>query len=170
MNVLVGKSGLILSGSRLIALIFAAVLATGCAGLVNPVSEGDRDTSGAYDGRWVATHGFTADTQTVQGWRMNCSAPAESFGLLVADGTLKVAGGEPEVETYVSAGGKFRLEMPTSSEIRESVGSDSSISDGKITMILQGNLSETEPGGLFTMGIAQLGNSGCTSKYSFERI
>jgi len=135
----------------------------------NRLSEDDRESSGAYDGRWVANHGFTSNTQTVRGWRMHCTAPTESFCLLVADGTLRVAGGEPEVETYVSAAGKFRLEMPTSSNVRESDGADFSISDGKITMILQGNLAEAEPEGLFTMGIAQLGYLDCPVNIHLKR-
>ena len=88
----------------------------------------------------------------------------------VSNGVLWIDGGEPKVETYISSKGEFRLEMPTSTKIRESEGSSRGIGNGKITMILLGDFSGAEPKGVFTMGIAQLGNAGCTSKYSFAKI
>ena len=170
MQFLSGRSEVFFLGSRLIVPVFFLLLSAACAGLITPVSEKNRDASGTYDGRWVATHVFTANTQTVQRWRMNCSEPTESFRMAVVNGVLIAQGSDGAVETYVNTDGKFRLEMPTSSEIREAGGSDFSLSDGKVTIILQGDLSDAEPEGLFTFGIAQLGNSGCTSKYSFAKI
>lgn len=170
MDVISCRSGFIFFVSRFVTLSSFIFLSVGCVGLVKPVSEDDRDTSGSYDGRWLATHTFTAETQIVQNWRMTCNEPSEKFGLVVSDGVLWIDGREPKVETYISSKGEFRLEMPTSSKIRESEGTSRGIGNGKITMILLGDFSGAEPKGVFTMGIAQLGNAGCTSKYSFAKI
>ena len=163
-------SGLFFTGPKLITLSFAILLSAGCAGLVKPVREADRDASGAYDGRWVATHVFTADTQLIQRWQLRCREPAESFGVEVVNGVLSAESDEERVETYVNTEGKFRLQMPTASSVRAADGSTQSLTDGKITVIVQGDLSESEREGLLTFGIAELGNVGCASKYSFAKI
>jgi len=163
-------SSLFFSDSKFITLIFPILLSVGCAGLVKPVKEADRDASGVYDGRWVAKHEFTADTQLIQRWQMRCREPVESFGMEVVNGVLSAENSEGRVETYVNTEGKFRLEMPTASSVREADGSTRRLTDGKITVIVQGDLSEAEREGLFTFGIAELGNVGCASKYSFAKL
>ena len=154
-----------------IGLSLAILLNVGCAaGVMAPVSESSRDHSGAYDGQWVANHVFTPDTQTLQGWQMRCRKPMDSIAMVVADGVVRPAGSNADIETFVSVAGRFRFDIPLDSKVREAGGSVGSISQGKVTMILRGNLAESQRTGRLTLGVAEFGNGGCTSSYSFQKV
>ncbi len=154
---------------RCVTALTVIGLVAGCAGTISPVSSRDKDTSGTYDGTWVARHVHTTDTQTYQDWRFSCSKPMDAIALTVAQGVIKPANTKTRLETFVSSTGRFRLEVPLRAKASESGGSDFSIDDGKMTIILSGNLAESKRRGKMVLGVSQFGNSGCTSKFVFER-
>ncbi|MEM7258951.1 MAG: hypothetical protein AAF404_16360 [Pseudomonadota bacterium] len=159
--------------SFLTAVILGTALLNGCSSVVvKPVSESNKNTSGTYDGRWVATITNTAGTQYGPGnWQFTCAdQTGKRVGIVsVADGKAQLSWDEDgKNSTYVGDNGKFRFEVSTGVVAAAGGTSDSSIGNGAMTLLIYGSLQSGK--GNYTAGIAEFGNAGCTSKVKFTRM
>ena len=140
--------------------------------MFRPVSESSKDAAGTFNGQWSARVVSTATSQHGPGgWTLTCPDRAGTdLGIIsVENGTASVAAGKDnKMSTYVSDSGRFRFEIPTGVVMAASGTSDSSLSNGDITLIMHGSLSSGK--GLYTVGIAEFSNSGCTSKVAFSKL
>ncbi len=155
------------------AIIGLALLAQGCSTFVlRPVSESGKDTTGSFDGKWSAKIVSTASRQHGPGgWELTCPNRAGTdLGIIsVVNGTASIpAGPDNGTSAYVSNSGKFRFEIPTDVVMAASGTSDESISNGAVTLIVNGSLSSGK--GLFTVGIKEFSDSGCTSKVVYTKL
>lgn len=138
--------------------------------VAKPISETNKDTTGAFDGQWTGVVKSTAGQQQGTGnWRLTCNDRAgDKFGPIVVNGgqaTMPLL--NKQNTTFVNSKGQFRFEVPTETSVSESDRSDTSLNNGAVTLILNGSL--TEQTGHFIIGIAEFANSGCTSKVVYEK-
>jgi len=152
-----------------ICVAFAAILAQGCASTVlSPVSDSKRDATGAYDGKWKAVVTSTSSIQSVgNNWRVSCpDQTGQTFEpLTVVDGVMSLSSTE---SANVSSSGKFRFEMPLKERAAASSTSDSALNSTGMKLILNGSLEAGT--GKLTVGVAQFGYRGCTSKIKYEKV
>ncbi len=151
-------------------ILFTFVL-QGCASTVlKQVSESNRDETGQYDGNWKGTIKSTASKQSLGGnWTLTCGDRAgTNLGIIsVVDGVATI--GKRNISTaFVNQSGKFRFEIPIEEVAAASGTSDATISNGKMTILMYGSLESGT--GKYTLGIAQFGNNGCSSKVVYERV
>ncbi len=155
----------------LITLAVSASILSGCAPAgLRSVSEENKDTSGTYDGQWVAVGVSTASTQRVGTWRLTCTDQQDKkFGPInVSNGQASLDIGNDEGKGFVDGAGIFRLEVPIEAIARASGTSDSSINNGAVTVILNGSLADQT--GFLTFGVAQFGNAGCATSVTYNRV
>lgn len=142
----------------------------GCAStMLKQVDQSDRDTTGTYDGLWNATVVSTVTNQPQPGgWVTRCGdRSGEDLGnFVVSNGEASLGAELPS--TYVNESGNFRFAIPLEEVATASTRSDASITNGNMTYILHGSLKSKK--GKTTLGIAQFGNSGCTSKIKFKKL
>ena len=144
--------------------ICAAV--SGCAGTVwNPVLEANKDPSFQYDGMYVATVNKSGGTQFVENWEFKCTPQEFDFQFEVNKSVVYIGANDG----FVNKDGRFRLLIPTQDAIQTSVLSESSIYDGRVTLIIQGKLNEAKPFGYYVQGIKQFNNQGCTYPMNFKK-
>jgi len=129
-----------------------------------------RDDSGRFDGQWLAQMMDTRAQQTIQGWQLKCSPMKLAIPLVIEDGTATTRINDAEYSGYISGSGRFRLEIPTDIKMSASISSEAQLANGTITLILQGDLSDSRPKGRFTLGVAELGNAGCTTPVRFVEV
>jgi len=143
-----------------------------CAGTVsNPVTEANKDPSFQYDGVYLATINHRGGKQFIENWEFNCSPQEFEFQFVVNDSVVDMGakkGGVPNVG-YVDSNGRFRVPIPTDDAIKETGGSDSTINQGQVTFILQGELKGDKPFGYFVQGVKQFNNRGCTYRMNFTK-
>jgi len=150
-------------------IAMAAVLTValqGCA--VKPVSQSDRDQSGAFDGVWNATVVNTPRIQYGPGnWEFSCGdQTGRSLGkIMVNNGVAKTQ--MVDQQAYVNSSGRFKFEIPMGEVAAASGTSDSTITNGDMTFILSGSLKSEK--GSMVYGIAEFGNTGCRSSVEFKR-
>ncbi len=156
---------------RLLALplVVTTLWLTSCGAIVaNPVSEANRDTSGAYDGNWQANVLKSPLKQYGPGnWIFNCSGKPQQSSFAVNAGEAAVNYQKTSHKAYVSKDGKFRFEIPMNVDSTASGTSDASIDRGKMTMIIIGALKANS--GRITYGIEQFANQGCSAKINYAR-
>ena len=151
------------------ALIMALFLISSCSTTVlTPISDKDRDISGAYNGKWEVRQLQYKGVQTFGTDRFNCEMRARWHVLVVEDGrgTLDYRG-----EAYsgnINKEGKFRIEIPTTYEYKSSTGLTGQ--QPAITLIFQGSLADDKLSGMYIEGMAQLNNQGCSAPIKFQRI
>lgn len=151
-----------------ISLILAALALSACSGQVrNMVPAEFRDSSGRYDGQWLAQMIETPSEQNILGWKLKCSPMKLAIPLVIEEGSVTTRINDAEYSGFISGSGRFRLEIPTNIKMSASVSSEAQITNGTITLILQGDMSRSRPKGGFTLGVAELGNAGCTTKVHF---
>lgn len=152
-----------------VSVTLAIVALQGCASsTLRPVAESSRDTSGSFDGQWIAVVKNTPPTQYGPGnWELTCAdRTGQKIGPFVVDNGI--ASMSAEAQTYVNENGKFRFEIPISTIAASSGTSDSTISNGKMTIIMHGSLKKGA--GKMTFGIKEFGNAGCTSKVEYRKV
>lgn len=156
---------------------FMVVMATwtlgACTGTVGSViPESERDTSGRFDGLWTASVNSPGGTQDIERWQFNCAAQDFAFDIVIKDGLVVFANQADNQKlterSYVDADGRFRLELPLDAKARAAGGSDSQISDGSITVILEGDLTGDNPRGFYTAGVADFLNRGCRYPVKYD--
>jgi len=157
---------------RIAAITVIALSLQACLNaVVRPVSESAKDTTGSFDGNWLATGKSTASVQQgIGNWRLNCSSQVgRKFGpMSVKDGVASMVIRGKKGETFVSSSGKFRMEIPLTSTARASDRSDSPLSSADRTFVLSGSLADKN--GFLTFALAGLGNTGCTSKMTYDKL
>ena len=164
---------------RLAASLCVALLGAGCAatGPMTMVDDEDRDTPGAYDGAYrlrlaERPRGF----QNVGTWQMRCATNGFDIPMTVEDGTARLrtrftgaADPRAPVVSFVSRDGGFRFEVPLASRAEATGTSSSTLDNGAMKLIYQGDLAESgDSRGLYTVGIAEFGYAGCA--YGFEVV
>ena len=157
--------------NSLIPAIASVFILQACAPAgFRPVSEQKKDTTGSFDGRWVAVAGSTASTQQVGNWRMICTNQQDKrYGpITVSNGEVSATLGTNSGKGFIDATGVFRVEVPTDATARETGTSDGSIGNGAITVILNGSLADQA--GFLTFGIAEFANAGCATSVTYNKV
>ena len=151
-------------------VLFGCCLAAGCSNDVRRnISQEFADNTGRFDGAWNANMMETASPQVVQRWRINCQSFNQSIPINVSSGRVETRINDTLYSAYISNSGRFRLEVPTELRMSSSLSSGESLTDGRVTLILQGDLLRQPPRGSFTFGIAEFANAGCSTRVSYKR-
>jgi len=140
-------------------------LTGGCA---STVGVEERDTSGRFDGLWRVDLAKGTSQQAVSNWRFTCGDMSGEFYVEIEDGQMRIQmTDDPDsIHTaYVDRNGAFRLAAPTGTTTRASGTSDLSINAGENTLILDGDLTDSEGSGRYTWGVKEFGNAGCTTRF-----
>ena len=152
-----------------LALLASAWLAA-CAG-PGEVQEADRDVSGTYDGRWVATlaEGKPASFAT-NNWTIRCTSQAGSYPFTVEDGVVAFAAGDGEEapSSFVDADGRFVVTVPLDSwevSSRES----GPAGESEQTLVMTGGLGASPPTLKLTVAQSYFGGGGCSWPLQLER-
>ena len=158
------------------AALLAGALAGGCTavGPMSMVDADERDESGAYDGTYrlrlaERPRGF----QNVGRWRMSCGTGGFDLPMTVRDGTARLgvrfdSAADPgaPITSHVAKGGGFRFEVPMSRPMQAAGTSSSTLDNGAVKLIYQGELAEDGTSrGLFTQGVAEFGYAGCAHRF-----
>lgn len=122
-----------------------------------------RDQAGKYDGNWLAETIETRSPQSIQGWKIKCTPMQLVIPMVIDEGVVTTKINDSAFTGFISANGRFRLEIPTQMKMSNSISSEKTLNDTSITLILQGDLSRSPPSGGFTLGVADLGDKGCTT-------
>lgn len=146
-------------------------LAAGCSSndVRHTISSEFADNSGRFDGAWKAHMLETPTPQVVQRWRINCQSFDQSIPINVSGGRVETRINDELHSAYLSRSGRFRLEIPTGLRMASSLSSGESLTDGRVTLILQGDLLREPRRGRFTFGIAEFANAGCSTRVNYER-
>lgn len=152
-----------------LVLIFGAVFLTSCvSNISSQVKESDKDTTGAFDGTWIANVQKSPARQPMPGnWIANCDGSEWNFRLFIADGVAQSNITGPDASTFVSSSGDFRFDIPQESEAKARGGSEGTLARTEQTMVIYGNLKNAK--GRYTFAVAQFGNNGCTAVIEFEK-
>ena len=147
----------------------ALLLQAACVSNVSSqVKASSKDTSGAYDGQWIAKVQRSAGQQYMPGnWIANCSGKATEFPIAVEDGVASVWHRKALEKTFVNAKGDFRFHIPLTYKAQARTGSDREMGLKGTNRIIYGNLKNRK--GRYTFGYEDFGNSGCTAVIKFER-
>jgi hypothetical protein len=126
------------------------------------VKESDKDASGRYDGTYALSVKHPGGRQQLgNNWYNNCSARTINGNLIIKDSKVTWKTSEDsEAQGYINSEGKFRLEQPLDPD-QNAKGTGTVLSDGSITLILQGDLGNDKMKGLLVFGIAQFNKRGC---------
>lgn len=171
MSVIANKNTTFNSATRSVALtlIFCAVSLTSCvSNISSQVKESNKDTTGAFDGTWIANVQKSPARQPMPGnWIANCDGSEWNFRVFVSDGVAKSNITGPNESTFVSTSGDFRFDIPQENEAKARGGSEGTLSRTEQTMVIYGNLKDAK--GRYTFAVAQFGNNGCTAVIEFEK-
>jgi len=145
-----------------------AVFAVGCSQDVKrSVSLDFRDKSGLFDGEWLAFMAETPSPQIIQNWKVKCRSFEQTIPISVREGQVITRINDIDHTTYISGNGRFRLEIPTGLKMSNPISSSATLLDGRVTLILQGDLGRERPSGSFTFGIADFANVGCRTRVTY---
>ena len=149
-------------------ILLTLFMLSACSGQVRHMVPAEfRDTVGRYDGQWVARLTDTRATQNIQGWEIKCKPMNLAIPMIIENGVVTTRINDEVFTGFISSSGRFRLEIPTDLQMSASVRSESKLNNASITLILQGDLSRKPPSGGFTLGVADLGNRGCTTSVQY---
>ena len=149
-------------------MLVAAMFVAGCSQDVRRIVSADfRDKSGSYDGDWLAFMAQTPSPQIIQNWKVKCNSFEQSIPISVEEGVVTTRINDVDHSTYISGNGRFRLEIPTGLKMSNPISSSATLIDGRVTLILQGDLGRDKPSGSFTFGIADFANVGCTTRVNY---
>ncbi len=148
-------------------LLVIFVLIQGCsAGPIRAISADKKDSTGIYDGRWLATVTYTPPTKYWHQGTLRCGdRTGHDYPLIVEDGQIGFSFDENVV--YIDSDGSFRISVPGGKVIKFNF-SGSRAGDDRSTMIMTGSL-KSKKGSVF-WAIPALGGNGCSSKLSFEKL
>lgn len=88
--------------------------------------------------------------------------------MIVTDGKASMTPGNNTGETFVDPAGKFRIAVPINVAARTTGTSDTKLNNTAMTIILNGSLAKKT--GNLIFGIEELGNTGCTSSVTIEKL
>ena len=164
-----GTSGKTLLTSALCIALSGTLSA--CAGTVlRPVSESNRNTSGAYDGVWNAKTVVTRSPQTFGNgaWRSNCSDPKLDFDFQIVDAEVTLEYNDSSHKAFVDDKGRFRITLPTGQSATASTSSTRDL-NSEYNYVLEGVLGERPAKGRYTVEIAAVGD-GCKSSVDYKKV
>jgi len=153
-------------------LLLSSSVLIGCAGTVRePVLESNKDPSFQYDGVYLASVNHAGGIQYIENWEFNCSPQEFEFQFAVNESVVDMGTNEAGVQQtgFVDKDGRFRVPIPTDNSIRASGRSDSTINNGQVTIILQGELKGDNPFGYYVQGVKQFNNKGCSYRMNFSK-
>lgn len=157
------------SCARLVMVLMVILSLTACGNEVRrTVAKEFKDTSGRFDGVWLAHMLETPSPQVVQNWRINCQSFNQSIPISVSGGRVEAKINDELHWSYLSLSGRFRLEIPTGLRMSSPISTSDSLTDGRVTLVLQGDLLREPRRGKFTFGISQFANAGCTTTVRYE--
>lgn len=155
-------------GLRVCTLTAVLLVISGCAATVlSPVADADRSTSGIYSGQWILTRLAYKGIQTFGTVRFNCQISETRLQMTVENGIGKISYRGKKYQGNISKEGKFRIEIPTEYSYKSKTGDTGR--DAKITFIFQGSLASNKLSGMYTEGMAQLNNQGCSAIVKIQR-
>ncbi len=142
----------------------------GCSSLITkPVSDADRDTSGAFDGQWTVNIKPIKGIQQVGRAYFKCEFREGVFRFRVNDGVARSEFAGKPISTNVGSDGKFRFEIASDKSYKDSLTAEVSAAS-QITYIYQGNLSEKSLKGQFIVGKKSENNQGCATRVTIKRL
>lgn len=153
-------------------VLILVVFLQSCAGTVgSQVRESDKDASSSFDGMYAIEVDHPGGRQSLgSGWFNDCGARKFSSQLSIQNSNVSWKVSEDQVaQGYINSSGKFRLELPLDSD--QDVRSTSEVlSDGGVTLILQGDLDDKTMKGLLVFGIGQFNGRGCGYPVTYSSI
>lgn len=157
------------TGSIAMVVVLFALSLTSCVSNVSSqVKESNKDTTGTFDGTWIANVQRSPERQFMPGnWIANCNGSEWDFRITVADGVAKTNLRGATQPTFVSSNGDFRFDIPVQSEAKSSSGSARDITLAKQTQVIYGNFQKAK--GRYTFAVAEFGNNGCTAIIEFDK-
>lgn len=151
-----------------IAMIAAVIfMLGGCAGTVGfMVPESDKDPAFSFDGAYTLEVDHPGGRQEMSsGWFSKCQAEKITAGFTIKDSKISWPVNNSVAEGFVNKNGEFRLEKLLDGEVKGTT----TLSDGSVTLILQGDVSENTMKGLLVYGVAQFTNRGCSYPVSYSK-
>lgn len=145
-----------------------AIGLSGCAGTVSRmVPESDKDPENKFDGQYLAKVDFAGGRVDMPpGWYIDCSPRKYVNNVSVKSSEVMWAWGGIKMTGFINSKGKFRIEHLMDEEVK---GIGAVISDGSVTIIPQGDLSEDVMKGAVVHGIGQHNNRGCSYPVTFTK-
>lgn len=152
-----------------VLVLTSILLQAACVSNVSSATkESNKDSTGAYDGQWIAKVQRSAGQQAMPGnWIANCSGEAWEFPIKVEDGIAYLWLDIAKTNTFVSSTGDFRFDIPLSHQAQAKPGSDKEIGLKRTSRIIYGNLKKAK--GRDTFAYEEFGNNGCTAVIKFVR-
>jgi len=151
-----------------IAAICTALTLQACGSA--PVKDSDRDTSGAFDGKWLMSVDKFAGLQYIENWNFTCDNPAFANDMIIKGGKVIIKPWRNSGRSYttnIDSKGRFKFELPLNSKASSSGASATTIANGNTKLIVSGNLRKSS--GSYMFGIQQFGWQGCRSKVNFTK-
>lgn len=136
----------------------AMLVVTGCASTKTAIDPADKDTTGAYDGNWIAKISGPKSAKALLpgNARLTCKWDPFDVALKVEDGMIELAG--IEGKTPVSSEGDFIIDFIVGSPtLRGGVTSGTE----KSGRMIRGNLAVDNPTGSYLTYITTFGRVGC---------
>ena len=155
-------------GLRVCTLTAALLIVSGCAATVlSPVTDADRSTSGIYSGQWILTRSAYKGIQTFGTDRFRCQISGARLQMTVENGIGRFSYRGKKYRGNINKEGNFRIEIPTEYTYKSRTGDTGR--DPNITFIFQGSLASNQLNGMYTEGMAQLNNQGCSAIVKIQR-
>jgi len=154
---------------RLVLAIAMAVSIQACAGSVaSIVKESEKDPDFGFDGVYDMVVDHPGGRQEMgSGWFTDCSPQSFKAQIRVANSEVKMRWRDDlTLEGFVNQAGKFRLEKQLAEDGVK--GRGTTLSDGTVTIILQGHIQDDVMKGVLEYGIAQFANRGCTYPVAYS--
>ena len=171
MSVLPGKNASPEIIKHAVALVFmlCAFSVTSCVSNVSSqIKESNKDTTGAFDGSYVASVQKSSARQPMPGnWIANCDGKAWEFRVRVRDGVAKNNLNGSKESAFVSTTGDFRFDIPVTSQASAAAGASKNLTLSGQTVVIYGNLEKAK--GRYTFAVAEFGNNGCTAVIEFDK-
>lgn len=148
-----------------ISLIAACLTLAACS---STPTRADRDTTGQFDGSWVAQVLTAKSPQLVHNWQLQCTDLSREMPLTISDGEVSLVLDNNTYTSYISAKGKFNI-LIDAGKTSASSSSDGGLSNPNVRVSIAGNLGKEPTKGVFTVGLAEVGFAGCKSAVDYRR-
>lgn len=153
--------------TTLLPLLFLVVSA--CATSVStPITESNKDSSGTFDGQWLATAQSTATIQpSINNVRFSCrDLGGEKYSFKVHNSQITMYVGSRRATSFVDTNGRFRLIAPYGN-VRATGPTGFRINNTNINFVLSGSL--TKENGILTLGYEEFNNRGCNTTLAIKK-
>lgn len=150
-------------------LLLNTIVLSACSITGAPIVDFEnRDTTGKYDGSWVAEISGNGGRQFVGGRTLNCH-PIDSkkvfFGIKDGSAKANLGRGSGYTEFHVNENGQFHIRAEAEGVWSNSYGN--LISFPEMILLLKADLDEKKGKGEYVVGMAQLNGLGCSYLVDF---